>query len=71
LAGVLSFFFVRKYLLRDKPKLKKSDLFEESTAKLKSATKKITSAKSPVVKAVKLPPKKEDDDKGKHFEVRV
>lgn len=71
LTGIISFVIVKKYLLKDKPKLKTTDLFADSTQKLKSATKKITSAKTtPIVKPARLP-KKEDDDKGKHFEVRV
>ena len=69
--GVISFAFVKKYLLKDKPKLKTSDLFADSKERLKTATKKVTDAKTtPVVKTVRLP-KKEDEDKGKHFEVRV
>lgn len=68
LAGVLSFLFVKKYLLRDKPKLKASDLFSDSTERLKSATKNITAKKKT---PARLPQKKDDDDKGKHFEVRV
>lgn len=63
-AAVLGFFFVRKFLVTDKPKLKKSDLYTSSSEKLKNVAEKVN---KPVVK---LPPKK-DDDKGKHFEVRV
>ena len=71
LVGVISFAFVKKYLLKDKPKLKTSDLFADSTERLKTATKKVTAAKTtPIVKPARLP-KKEDEDKGKHFEVRV
>lgn len=59
---VAAFVVVKKFLITDKPALTKSQLFEDSTDRLKAATEK--------VKPVKLPPKK-DDNKGKHFEVRV
>lgn len=64
LAGILSFFIVRKFLVKKNPQLKKSDLFSGSDEKLKAVSEKVA---APIKKS---PPKK-DDDKGKHFEVRV
>lgn len=58
-----SFIFVKKFLLSDKPALKKSDLFEGSGERLKAAADKVS---APIEKP---PPKK--DDRGKHFEVRI
>lgn len=77
-ALVLSVVFVKKMLLTDKPKLKKSDLFEGTGEKLKKTKEKIVKPTyqppkpAPIqkVKPVKLP-KKDDEDKGKNFEVRV
>ena len=58
---------VKKFLFTGKPSLTKSQLFEDSTDRLKAAADK--------VKPVKPPPKPahkpKDDDKGSHFEVRV
>lgn len=68
LVGIWSIVFVKKFLLKKNPKLKKSDLFEDSSQRLKAVSEKISAPKIPVEK--KSPPKK-DDDKGKHFEVRV
>lgn len=65
LVGILSFVFVRKVLVKKNPVLKKSDLFEDSSQRLKAVSEKVC---APPIK--KSPPKK-DDDKGKHFEVRV
>ena len=65
LVGILSVVFVRKVLLKKNPALKKSDLFEDSSERLKAVSEKVS---APPIK--KSPPKK-DDDKGKHFEVRV
>ncbi len=73
-ALVLGIFFVKKMLFAGKPKLKKSDLFEGTSEKLKQTKEKIvkpTYTPPKPVKSVKLPPKKDDDDKGKHFEIRV
>ena len=84
-AAVAGFIFVRKFLITDKPKLKKSDLFEDSTDRLKNVSEKVSKSvkKSPPptlknysvqpAKTISKPvqPQKKDDDKGKHFEVRV
>lgn len=83
-AAVAGFIFVQKFLVTDKPKLKKSDLFEDTGDRLKKVSEKISSSvekKSPHLKPTySAPPKvskpakvqkKDDDDKGKHFEVRV
>ena len=65
LAGILSFVFVNKFLLKKNPKLKKSELFDDSSKKLKNISEKVS---APIKKS---PPKKDDDDKGKRFEVRI
>lgn len=71
-----TFLVVKKFLFKSKPKLRKSDLFESSSEKLKSmsksaATKNSTpTEKKPPVKPARLQ-KKDDDDKGKRFEVRI
>ncbi len=93
-----TFFVAKKFLFRSKPALKKSDLFINSSEKLKSTAEKFSNApktstpkknssqpkvsktspvktsplaeKAPPVKPVTLP-KKDDDGKGKHFEIRV
>lgn len=65
LVGILSVVFVRKILLKKNPALKKSDLFEDSSQRLKAVSEKVS---APPIK--KSPPKK-DDDKGKHFEARI
>lgn len=74
LAIILAVVFVKKFLVTDKPKLKKSDLFEDSQERLKKTAEKITKPQKnyqpPTISQKKIS-KKEDDDKGKHFEVRV
>lgn len=71
-----TFFVAKKFLFKRKPKLKKSDLFINSSDKLKSTAEKFSKPvktvekKSPTVKPAR-PPKKDDDDKGKHFEIRI
>ena len=83
-AIVGGFVFVKKFLITDKPKLKKSDLFEDTGDRLKKVSEKISNSvekKSPppAKPTYSAPPKvskpakvqKDDDDKGKHFEVRV
>jgi len=65
LVGILSVVFVRKVLVKKNPALKKSDLFEDSSQRLKAVSEKVS---APSIK--KSPPKK-DDDKGKHFEARI
>lgn len=57
--SLAAFFVVKKFLLTDKPKLTKNELFADSSSKLKAATDKIKPA----------PPK--SDEKGKNFEIRV
>ena len=71
-AVVASFLLAKKFLFSSKPKLKKSDLFEKPSEKLKSTAEKFSSpAKKPEpVKPVTLP-KKDDENKVKHFEIRV
>lgn len=70
IVAVASFVIVKNFLLTDKPALTKSQLFDDSTKKLKATVDKVKPVEPPP-KPVKLPPKKSDDDKGKHFEVRV
>ncbi|MBR0261487.1 MAG: hypothetical protein IJQ85_06790 [Selenomonadaceae bacterium] len=60
---------VKKFLFTGKPEMTRAQLFENSTDRLKAVEDKVKPVPSPS-KPVKLPPKK-DDDKGKHFEVRV
>ena len=60
--AIAAFVVVKKFLITDKPSLTKAQIFEDSTKRLQAAAEK--------VKPVKLPPKK-DENKGKHFEVRV
>lgn len=67
---VAAFVIVKKFLLTDKPALTKAELFEDSSSKLKAAADKVKPV-TPPPKPIKLPPKKSDDDKPKHFEVRV
>ena len=73
-----TFIVARKFLFRRKPKLRKSDLFESSSEKLKSMSKSPLKTSAPVEPKEKKPPvkparlpKKADDDKGKRFEVRI
>ena len=76
-----AFIVAKKFLFTSKPALKKSDLFVNSSEQLKSTAEKFSSSKSetvkpppveksPPVKPVTLP-RKDDDGKGKRFEVRV
>ena len=67
--AVAAFVIVKKFLFTEKPALTTANLFEKSTDRLKAVEDKIKPV-APPTKPVKLPPKK-DDDKGKHFEVRV
>lgn len=66
---VAAFVVVKKFLFTNKPTLTKAQLFDDSTGKSKAAADKVKPVKPPP-KPVKLPPKK-DDDKSKHFEIRV
>lgn len=68
--AVAAVVVVKKFLFTEKPALTKSQLFEDSTERLKAVEEKVKPTAPPPPKPVKLPPKK-DDDKGKHFEVRV
>ena len=65
--AVVAFVIVKKFLLTDKPALTKSQLFEDSTDRLKAAVDKV----KPVTTPPKSTRKSKDDDKGKHFEVRI
>lgn len=79
--AVASFVVVKKFLLTDKPALTKSQLFEDSSSRLRAVTDKVKPA--PKLKATvdkpkpaepppkPAPPPKKDDGKGKHFEIRV
>ena len=58
---------MKNFLFTGKTELTTSQLFEKTTDKLKAVEEKVKPAPT---KPAKLPPKK-DDDKGKHFEVRV
>lgn len=64
LVGILSVVFVRKVLLKKNPALKKSDLFEDSSQRLKAVSEKVSAP-------TKISPSKKDEDKGKNFEIRV
>ena len=82
---VATFVVVKKFLLTDKPALTKSQLFEDTSDRLRAATEKIQPVKSASSsdrlkatseKVKPSPPKtarltKKDDDKGKHFEIRI
>ena len=65
---VAAFVVAKKFLFTDKPALTKAQLFDDAPPKSKATTDEVKP--SPPPKPAKLPPKK-DDDKGKHFEVRV
>lgn len=77
--AVTSFIIVKKFLLTDKPALTKSQLFEDSSSRLRAVTDKVKPVPkvkaTPDVKPAEPPPKPQpppkDDGKGKHFEVRV
>ena len=66
---VAAFIVAKKFLFTDKPALTKAQLFDDKPRKSKAAAEKVEPSPPPP-KPVKLPSKK-DDDKGKHFEVRV
>ena len=61
---------VKKFLFTGKHEFTKSQMFEDSTDRLKAVEDKVKPV-TPSPKPAKLPPKKDDDNKGKHFEVRV
>lgn len=65
--AIAAFVIVKKFLFTDKPALTKSQLFEDSTDRLKAAADKV----KPVAAPQKPTRQTKDDDKGKHFEVRV
>lgn len=64
---VAAFVVVTKFLFTSNPALTKAQLFDDS-GKTKTTTDEVKPSPPPP-KPVKLPPKQ--DDKGKHFEVRV
>ena len=70
IVAVAAFVVAKNFLFTDKPQLTKSQLFEDSKDRLKAAADKVKPVKPPPAKPIRLPDKK-DDDKGKHFEVRV
>lgn len=63
IVAAAAFIIVKKFLFTDKPALTKSELFADSSAKLKAAAQKVTPSTPP--------PEPKPEDKGKHFEVRV
>lgn len=65
-----AFVVLKNFLFTDKPTLTKSQLFEDSTKKLKATADRVKPV-TPPQKPIKPPQKKSDDNKGKHFEVRV
>ena len=81
-AGVV---VVKKFLFTDKPALTKSELFADSTERLEGVRGRVSGVSekpsSPVTKPATKPvtkpatkvarPSKDDDDKGKHFEIRI
>ena len=77
--AVASFIVVKKFLLTDKPALTKSQLFENSSSRLRAVTDKVKPVQNlkatTDIKPAEPPPKPKpppkDDGKGKHFEVRV
>ena len=97
IVSAAAFIIVKKFLLTDKPALTASQLFEDSSDRLKAASDKIKPARQPSTKKFSTdvethttspktkaaadvkpvtPPQpanrpKKDDDKGKHFEIRV
>ena len=70
IVAVAAFVVAKNFLFTDKPQLTKSQLFDGSTDRLKAAADKVKPVKPPPAKPARLPDKR-DDDKGKHFEVRV
>ncbi len=69
--AVATFFIAKKFLFTDKPQLTKSQLFEDEK---KTTTDKKVVKPPPKTKTVEKPSRasvKKDDNKGKHFEVRV
>ena len=61
--AVATFFIAKKFLFTDKPRLTKSQLFDDD--------KKATADKKPVAPPPKSLVTKKNDDKPKHFEVRI
>ena len=69
--AVATFFIAKKFLFTDKPQLTKSQLFEDEK---KATIEKKSVEPPPKTKIAEKParsPAKKDDNKGKHFEVRV
>jgi len=63
---VAAFVVVKKFLFTKKPTLTKSQLFEDSSSRLKATADKVKPAPP-----AKTPAPKKEENKGKHFEVRV
>ena len=68
--AVAAFVIVKKFLLTDKPALTKSQLFEDSSDRLKAAADKVKPV-TPSPKTAKPARQPKDTDEVKHFEVRV
>jgi len=64
--SIAAVVIIKKFLFVEKPSLTKSELFEESSERLKAVTDKVKP-----IQATKKPSRPKDDDKGKHFEVRI
>lgn len=65
--AVAAFIIVKKFLLTDKPALTKLQLFDDSAGKKQLGMR---NEELEIKKPVSAPPKK-NEDKGKHFEVRI
>lgn len=62
--AVLSVVFVKKFLIRTNPQLKKSDLFEDADKRLQAVSEKVTASQAAAkVQPKKAPPKIDDAKK--------
>ena len=68
--AVAAFFFAKKFLFTSKPALTKSQLFDDGKLKAATDKKSVPPPPKPAEKPARLPNKSEDD-KPKHFEVRI